>query len=576
MSLPRDVLMEAKKDSRAVSAIQMRALISPLAEHWPMLILGLLAAAVLLWGLGQRSLRDWDEAIYAQVSKEMVQSGEWLTLHYGYEPWYEKPPLLMWTTALFYQLFGVNEFWSRAASAFSGILLLIVTYLIGELIYGRWVGFLSAIILLSGYGFVRRSRLGMMDVTLTLFVFLAIYSYLRLGSGSQKWWYPLWASFGLAILTKSWAAVIAPAATVVLLFVHGSVRAALGSRHFWQGLLLALAIVAPWHILMYVRHGPEFIDEYVVRHLIRRTSTALEGHVGGQFFYVGVLQRVFSPWFYLMPFAVALAIRDNVDRPSQSCSLLTLLTIVFGVYTFVVKTKLAWYLFPVYPACAILAGATISEAFRRQRSVAFGGLLFAVLVSILIAPTRLLYLFALAVSLIVVARWLHLTKARETCQLAVVLTFIFLASIGAASTVRRNYRIGPRPLYGEVESRPVVEIARIAGTANPGQREPLIGLALEGDLDTPDAVEGPVALFYSDRPIQVAWTLGELAELTDDQERKEILLAKKYVESLSTEYEIHILAEVEPLVYATIRRRGLAESRSFPRHSSHGWQSRMI
>src|SRR5829696_3614120 len=99
-----------------------------------MFILVLLAAFMLLWGLGQSSLRDFDEAIYAQVSKEIVQSGDWLTLRWEYKPWFDKPPLSMWVTAAFYQLFGINELWSRAASAFAGIGLIIITYLIGELL----------------------------------------------------------------------------------------------------------------------------------------------------------------------------------------------------------------------------------------------------------------------------------------------------------------------------------------------------------------------------------------------------------------------------------------------------------
>jgi uncharacterized pyridoxal phosphate-dependent enzyme len=57
----------------------------------------------------------WDEAIYSAVSKEIVTSGEWLTLHFHHRVWFEKPPLLMWLTAAFYRVLGVSEFWSRAS-----------------------------------------------------------------------------------------------------------------------------------------------------------------------------------------------------------------------------------------------------------------------------------------------------------------------------------------------------------------------------------------------------------------------------------------------------------------------------
>src|SRR5438105_999847 len=90
--------------------------------------------------LGQGSLHDWDEAIYAQVSKEMVVSGDWLTEHYEYTPWFEKPPLFFWSTALLLRLFGISELWARAASAMFGIAVLVVTYFLGKLVYGRWAG----------------------------------------------------------------------------------------------------------------------------------------------------------------------------------------------------------------------------------------------------------------------------------------------------------------------------------------------------------------------------------------------------------------------------------------------------
>src|SRR5918997_5425030 len=108
----------------------------------PISLLVLIATFSLLWKLGTGSLAAWDEAIYAQVSKEIVQSGDWLTLRWEYQPWFEKPPLFMWITALFYSLFGVGEFWARVPSALSGIALVAVTYLIGKYRYGKRVGFL--------------------------------------------------------------------------------------------------------------------------------------------------------------------------------------------------------------------------------------------------------------------------------------------------------------------------------------------------------------------------------------------------------------------------------------------------
>jgi len=176
----------------------------------PGVLLVLIATSMVFWKLGEGSLKDWDEAIYGEVSKEIIQSGHWLTLQRGYVPWFHKPPLFMWATAILYKFFGIDEFWSRAASAISCIGLIFVTYQIGKVVYGRWVGIVSGIILLTASGFLAPARLGMTDIMLTFFVFTTIYGYVRLDTDSLRWWTVIWVSSGLALMTKGAAGLIAP------------------------------------------------------------------------------------------------------------------------------------------------------------------------------------------------------------------------------------------------------------------------------------------------------------------------------------------------------------------------------
>src|SRR2546429_620891 len=216
------------------------------SSNFPLVsLLILIAAFALLWKLGTGSLAAWDEAIYAQVSKEILRSGDWLTLHWEYQPWFEKPPLFMWITALFYRLFGVSEFWARVPSALSGIALIGVTYLIGKYTYGKWVGFLAAVILLTCYHFLSFSRFGTMDVMLTLFTYLTLYAYLRLNNENQKWWHLVWSSCALALMVKGAGGIIAPAAIVLALVFDKRFSAAIRSRRPWYIVPLypALAIL---------------------------------------------------------------------------------------------------------------------------------------------------------------------------------------------------------------------------------------------------------------------------------------------------------------------------------------------
>ena len=82
------------------------------------LLATLLACIVLLTLLGHKPLTNWDEGIYAEISREMLSLGL-LVPQWNYQPWFEKPPLMFWITAAFFKLFGVTDFWARAGSALS-------------------------------------------------------------------------------------------------------------------------------------------------------------------------------------------------------------------------------------------------------------------------------------------------------------------------------------------------------------------------------------------------------------------------------------------------------------------------
>jgi 4-amino-4-deoxy-L-arabinose transferase-like glycosyltransferase len=509
----------------------MKNLPPSLLKNWRILTLFLLAALVLLWGLKRGSLEDFDEAIYAQISKEIVEDGNWLTLHWGYKPYLEKPPVFMWSTAILFHLFGVNEFWARAASAFSGIGLAIITYFIGQFVYDKQIGYWAGLILLTSNQFVASARFGTTDIMLTLFIFLAVYAYLRLEEGTQKWWYIIGIACALAFMVKSVAALIAPLAIALSLFLDKCLITSIRSRHFWQGALLAFVMVVPWHIFMYLQHGQAFVDQYFGYSIITRAAGSLEGHTGDRFYYIDRLQKYFFPWVYLAPFALALNLRENIKFKSRSRILLIVTILVFGLYT-VAQTKLRWYIVPMYPALVILVASMVMQGFRSYTSVAFGSLVVATFIVTLLAPIKIVLIVGGA-SLLIGLSALVITK-RLPYQLTAIVMCTFLIMVGLNTL---------RPIYSKGEM-PVAKIARFAGTQNPNGQQPLI--VFEG-------LYQPTPLFYSDRPIQVAWTLQTLAEFTSIYQTKEIILAKKDLKSLSTAYEIEMVTEVKPFVYATIK-----------------------
>ncbi len=105
--------------------------------------LGMLA----LYGLGSIGVVDYDEAAYAEVARAMWKSGDWLVPLLCGEPFYEKPPLLYWTQALGYGLFGLGEAGARIGTALAGAAMPLVLYGFARRPLGARAAFRSALVL---------------------------------------------------------------------------------------------------------------------------------------------------------------------------------------------------------------------------------------------------------------------------------------------------------------------------------------------------------------------------------------------------------------------------------------------
>jgi 4-amino-4-deoxy-L-arabinose transferase-like glycosyltransferase len=458
--------------------------------------------------LGSGSLAAWDEAIYAQVSKEIAQGGDWLTLHWEYKPWFEKPPLLMWITAVFHRLFGASEFWTRVPSALSGIALVGVTYLIGKFKHDRRVGLLSAVVLLTCYHFLSFSRFGTMEVMLTLFVYVAVYAYLRVRDGDQKWWYLVWISCALALMVKGAGGVIAPVAILLAAIADKQVKSAVRSRHFWLGCLLALLIVLPWHVLMWAMYGSAFTREYIGYHVVARTTSTLEGNPSGYFYYVGRLVDGFFPWCLLVPFALVSTIRRKIKGEPRSWILLLLGGLVFVLYT-VIPTRRPWYIVPLYPALAILIATFV----------------------------------------------VNLYQTRPSYRRMIAITSAVLIIAGASYSFLSLY-------LNQKTEAPVATLARLAQSTGVNDRDMLL---LFGETEH---FYAQVPLFYSNRPVRQTYETAvpasedapryvsyeKLGDLLQDSE-KQIILHRDDVQRLAPNYVIQVLAEADSLVYARIKHK---------------------
>ena len=490
---------------------------------------------------------DWDEAIHAQVAKQMVQGGDWVTPYWGEEYWFRKPLLSIWTRALLFQLFAVNEFWARAGSALCGIGLVILTYLIGKRVHGKTAGLLSALVLLSSYPFVLQARFATTDIMLALFMFAALYAYLivlgdnargdNARGGNARAWYGFWTACALAVLTKGAAGLLAPFAILASHALDRGLPDALRSVPFRRGLVLAVALVAPWHAVMYLKYGQAFLSEYLGYQVIHRAVSPIEGHSAPPSFYIDVLRERFFPWSLLTPFALALALRDSIAGDTRMRTTLMLAISVFILFT-LAQTKLEWYIVPVYPALAVFTGIMIARAGRRPGITELGALITGAAILLLFVPGRSIALFISAVFLtLLFAAW-GKTSVHRPLALAAFALFVTAA-------------IGPLQSLYDRQDDPIARLSRIAASQDPEDREPLIVVSLTGS---------PSALFYSNRSVRSVSSAQELssliqgASLIAGKGGRQAIMAQSDIAALSAEIEIQPLAQADGFVYLLLKR----------------------
>jgi len=332
------------------------------------LTLGLI---MIFYRLGEGSFYDWDEAWYAQISKEMLVSNDWVVLHYNGFPFLHKPPLYFWLTAMTYKLVGVTEFAARFWSAVFGFGVMFLTFFLGLRLRSWAVGAAAVVLLLlvsphetfpyQPYvdNFVNLSRVGMLETSLTFWIMTALL--LVWESDRRPWLIALIGlPVGFAVMTKAWSgffAILIP--LVYAFFAKQRMSARVG---YWMlALLLASLVVLPWHLRQLWTHGSHFVYDYVVANLYSRVTAVVEQEQHGALFYLDILHRGWSIWGYVLPPVYIWALwKAFKDRDSRIYLLLSWITIPLLLFS-LSQTKIGWYISVIYPGVALLIALAVAE-----------------------------------------------------------------------------------------------------------------------------------------------------------------------------------------------------------------------
>jgi 4-amino-4-deoxy-L-arabinose transferase-like glycosyltransferase len=330
----------------------------------PWLIGALSCGWLILWfaGLGLRRLGEPDEARYAEVAREMLASGNWLTPRLDGFNFFDKPVLHYWATAIFYAMFGVHEWTARLWVALTGLLSVVAVGWASRRLYGARTGWTAALVLGSMLLFVAGARINTLDMGVTAFLAIAICLFLvaQFDPHAERQRVRLnllgWGSLALAVLSKGLIGVVLPAVTLLAFMLWARDWSILRRMTMGWGLLLLLLIAAPWFIAISHRH-PDFFDYFFINEHFRRFLTNVYDRNRAWWFFIPVVLLGLFPWVVFLP--VSRAGWQSVCAGSSERFLLCWILVVL-VFFSASHSKLPLYILPVFPALAMLIARRIS------------------------------------------------------------------------------------------------------------------------------------------------------------------------------------------------------------------------
>jgi Dolichyl-phosphate-mannose-protein mannosyltransferase len=277
-----------------------------LARNLRLAIYALLAAIVYLPGLGRPALWEPDEGRYAEIAREMVVSGDYVTPRDDYELYFEKPPLVYWAEAASIHIFGVNEFAVRLPAALFSIGQVVFTAAMAETMLGAATGFFAALVLALSPLFFGFARFATLDPALAFFLTGALgafYFAARDDSfsrpSSRRWMLISAAMLALGTLAKGPVALLLGGAIpLAWIAVERRLRQIAQMPLIWCGIIYA-AIVVPWFILIEARN-PGFLNFFFIHEHLERYVSSNE-HGWGPWFFIPIVIGGMWPWIFFVP-----------------------------------------------------------------------------------------------------------------------------------------------------------------------------------------------------------------------------------------------------------------------------------
>ena len=338
----------------------------------PRLVLAVLAIATLGVGIDnmERPLANPDEGRYSEISREMAQTGDFVTPRLNGIKYFEKPPLQYWATALAFRAFGENEYTARLYVGLAGAATLLLVALIAFRFWGVNAALASGLALVCSPYFMALGGIVTLDMGVSLWTTATLFAFLMAEASAEprvqrRWMLAAWVAMALAMLSKGLIGIVFAGAAVFCVMVLRRDLSVLRRLHWVTGAVIFLAIAAPWFVLV-SRTNPEFAEFFFVHEHFARFLTKTHRRVEPFWYFIPIVLAGFLPWMFALPAAIRHAWRSEAGatfQPLRVCLIWSGLIVAFFSLS---GSKLPAYVLPVFPPLALAMGRYLSEAPERR------------------------------------------------------------------------------------------------------------------------------------------------------------------------------------------------------------------
>ena len=357
------------------------------SSFWRRDLLFLVLALGAFYGfrLGSYPLANPDEGRNAEIPREMVAGGDWVTPRLNGVNYFEKPPLVYWTVAGCLKLLGPGEWSVRAAPLLFALGGVLFTYAATRRIYGRSAGLAAALVLGTSLLYYALARFLILDMAVSVLMSATLFCFI-LGvrepppapgvsgwAARRRWWfYGLYASAALATLAKGLIGFLVTGAVMFLWLLLFNQWKRLRPFYLPTGALLFVAIAAPWHLLV-AAHNPTWFHRYVVYEHVERFLTPAAGRAGPWWYFIPIVLLGLFPWSGFLWAGGRSALRGGWKERNKNAD--TWFFVIWAGFIFLFfsrsHSKLPPYVLPVFPALAVLIGrwlaSSLPEGWLRLR-----------------------------------------------------------------------------------------------------------------------------------------------------------------------------------------------------------------